>query len=224
MAIYTRTGDQGTTALRGDQDRVSKGSFQIGILGELDQLNATLGLSTSILTSFVPHLDQNQTQTVTQLNHQLQQIQNHLFEIGALVAEYNPRQDQPAEKLLNQLDQFQQPTTDLESSIDQQTHALPELRNFILPGGSVPGAHLHLARTQARQTERELIRWINTIDRPRGRRKTDDYQPIHQPRWSGVLAYTNRLSDWLFTAARTTNHLLQESETVWSASSSSESQ
>lgn len=217
MAIYTRTGDRGTTALRGDQDRVSKGSFQIGLLGELDQLNATLGLSTSILTSFIPHLDQNQTQAVTALNQQLQQIQNHLFEIGALVAEYNPRLDQPTPKLLNQLDQFQQYTTALESSIDQQTQSLPELRNFILPGGSVPGAHLHLARTQARQTERELIRWINTIDRPRDRRKKDEYQPIHQPRWSGVLAYMNRLSDWLFTAARTTNQLLQEPEQIWTS-------
>lgn len=86
----------------------------------------------------------------------------------------------------------------LERSIDEQTEALEQLRNFILPGGSPLAAHLHLARTVCRRAERAILRL----------HRRDGVE-------SQTLAFFNRLSDWLFVSARTANRLAGCKDVIW---------
>ena len=129
--IYTRTGDDGTTGL-GDGSRVAKTHLRVAALGDIDELNAQLGL---ILASAVP----------SEASAVLTQIQHDLFNAGA-------------ELCLPQA-QFILPSAvlDLERQIDAWNMNLPALKEFILPGGCLAAAHCHLARTVARRAERTLI-------------------------------------------------------------------
>lgn len=179
MKIYTKTGDAGETGLVGGS-RVSKNSVRIQAIGDVDELNACLGLARS-------------TPPPEQLDKTLAWVQSALFDIGAELASlpggrltFAPL---PADA-----------TQRLEEDIDVQTNDLPPLKNFILPGGSKLAAHLHLARCVCRRAERSVL-------------------ALHQERAlrPDVLAFLNRLSDWLFTAARTANRLERIDDVPWQA-------
>lgn len=130
--IYTKTGDGGETGLRGGK-RVPKDSARVRAYGEVDELNAALGLART-------HVKGEAEDAV------LARIQAELFELGAELAD-------PGSDPRIQDSQIQR----LEKEIDEATAGLPELRHFILPGGPPAGASLHLARAVCRRAERETV-------------------------------------------------------------------
>lgn len=129
--IYTRTGDQGTTGL-GDGSRVDKDSLRVDAMGDVDELNATIGL---LLSETLP---ENLVPTLTRIQHDL-------FNMGAeiCIPNYNVLKQ-------NSVD-------DLEGCIDSLNASLTPLKEFILPGGTKTAAVCHLARTVCRRAERKLI-------------------------------------------------------------------
>lgn len=136
--IYTRTGDQGTTAL-GSRQRVSKDTLRVQAYGSVDELNAVIGWT----------LTQNLS---TESTAALGDIQNTLFHLGSDLA--FPEED----KEKSPVPQVEQRHIDsLESLIDTLNDKLKPLENFILPGGSAGAAALHVARTVCRRAEREVV-------------------------------------------------------------------
>jgi cob(I)alamin adenosyltransferase len=140
MRIYTKKGDQGTTSLlRGG--RVQKDSLRVAAYGDVDELNAAIGVAAA-----VHPLDFEQKL--------LETIQRDLFTIGSILAsasyEENDRVD---DKMV-----FGEARIDaLETAIDSATEAMPPLVKFVLPGGSEKSAMLHMARTVCRRAERSLV-------------------------------------------------------------------
>jgi cob(I)alamin adenosyltransferase len=139
--IYTRTGDDGTTAL-GTGERVRKDGARVEAYGTIDEANATIGLARVGLADRDPRLDA-----------MLSRIQNDLFDLGADLCvpdrgeklEYEPLRVTAA-----QVDR-------LESDIDELNSDLAPLRSFVLPGGEPAAAGLHLARTVCRRAERRMV-------------------------------------------------------------------
>ena len=182
MKIYTRTGDDGSTGLIGGT-RVSKSDDRVRAYGDVDELNAVLGLciaqagDAEIRSMLVPH-------------------QPELFVLGSHLA---AQDDRAAQKL---------PALDaglialMESQIDAWETQLAPLANFIMPGGSNLGATLHLARTVCRRAEREVVALRAS-------------RPKDAPRFAAPVKYLNRLSDWLFVAARIANQRAGVFETPW---------
>jgi cob(I)alamin adenosyltransferase len=174
--IYTRAGDGGETSL-GDGSRVEKLDCRIGAFGSVDELNSQLGV---LLATGVPE----------QLRPSLERIQNHLFDVGAdLSVPFG---------VTDRLRVTQAGVDELERLCDQLNADLPELRSFVLPGGTQTAAQFHVARTVCRRAEREAL----AADREHG------INPL-------VLAYLNRLSDLLFIAARWTNAAAGRPEPLW---------
>ncbi len=136
--IYTRKGDDGTTAL-GSRDRVPKDSLRVKAYGTVDELNSWLGLALAEgLSDPLPEV--------------LSGIQNELFHLGAELSFPAADQDQtPIPKIESRH------ITRLESLIDRLNDTVGSLENFILPGGSRQAALLHIARTVCRRAERELV-------------------------------------------------------------------
>jgi len=136
MALYTRTGDDGTTGLYGD-NRTSKADPRMEVLGTIDELNSALGLALSL---YPP--------PPAKVTQRIQTIQKQLFRLGAELAD--PDGDSGV-KLA--------PSTikTLEQAIDSFDMRLPPLNGFIIPGGTAVGATLHLARAICRRAERALI-------------------------------------------------------------------
>jgi cob(I)alamin adenosyltransferase len=139
VKIYTRTGDSGETSLFGGQ-RVSKAAPRVAAYGEVDELNAWLGLARS------------DTQD-PQLASIIEQVQRDLFAIGARLAD-------PAHRIAERVTKAAISAVDierLEQWIDQLEAGLPTLRKFILAGGGTAGASMHLARTVCRRAERAIV-------------------------------------------------------------------
>ncbi len=182
MPIYTRTGDKGTTSLF-DKTRVLKSADRVETYGTIDELNSTIGAA-------IAHIKDQKSKSKDTINlkKELENIQHDLLEIGSSLA--NP-------KALPIKDLNSRPT-DFEKVIDKMTAAIPELKNFILPGGGKAGSFLHVARTIARRAERRIVHLIQT-------------EEIDQD----VVIYVNRLSDLLFTMARYVNHKEKKKETKW---------
>jgi cob(I)alamin adenosyltransferase len=134
--IYTRTGDQGTTAL-GDMSRVAKSDVRVGAYADCDETNAVVGMA--IAAGGV-------SDRTTEV---LGVIQNDLFDVGAdlCTPEAEVNEYEPLRVTEGQV-------TRLESWCDEFNDALPKLASFILPGGTLAAAHLHHARTVARRAER----------------------------------------------------------------------
>lgn len=168
MKIYTKTGDTGETSLLGGQ-RVTKDCITLGVVGEIDELNSKLGEA-------VAHLWEEEPAEY------LKNIQRELFKIGSEVASLQTDINSKLEKIGDAEIEL------LENNIDAFEEQLPELKNFILPGGNLSAAHLHNARTICRRVERELV-------------SLGKDQIIR----SELYKYFNRLSDYLFTAARWVN-------------------
>lgn len=123
----------------------------------------------------------------------LKRLQGELFQLGAELA--TPRGKSTGMRLIADAE-----TERLEREIDAWDTVLPGLKSFVLPGGTRLSAWLHLARTVSRRAERELI----SLNRA-------------EPARPEVLRYVNRLSDWLFTAARAANHALGQADVPWNA-------
>ena len=173
--IYTRTGDAGTTAL-GSGDRVKKSHLRIHAYGTVDETNACVGLVR--LHTASPEL--------AGLDAMLARIQNDLFDLGADLCV--PHAPDEAEGKGLRIEQFQ--VERLEREIDELNGHLAPLRSFVLPGGHAAAAALHLARTVCRRAERLMV----------------ELAEAEPERVSGpALRYVNRLSDYLFVAARAAN-------------------
>jgi cob(I)alamin adenosyltransferase len=143
VKIYTRTGDAGDTGLF-DGTRVLKSDPRVAAYGEVDELNAWLGLARTEATA---------SPVDTQLVRMLDQIQRDLFGLGARLAD-------PAKKIAARVTKASVGPEDigrLEQWIDLLESELPPLRRFILPGGSRTGALLHVARTICRRAERAIV-------------------------------------------------------------------
>lgn len=180
MKIYTRTGDDGTTGLFAG-GRTSKASLRVEAYGTVDELNAQIGLARAASPSAFT-------------DAALEQVQNVLFHVGADLA--TPL-DAEAKWIVR--------TTPaqaewLERSIDEMTAQLPELRAFILPGGTPAAAHIHVARTVCRRAECITVALAAA-------------EPVNPD----ALVYLNRLSDWLFTLARFENMQAGREDVTWQA-------
>jgi len=178
MKIYTKTGDAGETALFGGQ-RVAKDALRIEAYGTVDELNACLGLAVRHCAS-------------PDLKSRLQRVQGELFQVGADLA--TPLDAKTS--TITRLDEL--PAQRLEAEIDEWEALLPPLTSFILPGGSQPGAELHIARTICRRAERRVVSLARA-------------ESINEK----TIIYLNRLSDWLFVLARMVNHRQNVSEAPW---------
>ena len=171
--IYTRTGDDGTTAL-GSGRRVAKYDLRVETYGTLDETNAAIGIARLHTREGDKALDA-----------MLARIQNDLFDLGADLC--FPDETKDARGRLAVTDaQVER----LEREIDELNAALEPLRSFVLPGGTPASSYLHLARTVSRRAERLMVA---LAARPGER--------VGAP----LLRYVNRLSDFLFVAARYAN-------------------
>lgn len=140
MKIYTRTGDEGGTGLFGG-GRVGKDHPRVEAYGDVDELNAAIGLARCI-------------QTLPRIDEVLVPIQRDLFAIGALLA--TPDHDKMREHLAKaRVDEER--IAELERAIDRADEELEPLRSFIVPGGTAKGAALHVARTVCRRAERRVV-------------------------------------------------------------------
>ncbi|MFA7654321.1 MAG: cob(I)yrinic acid a,c-diamide adenosyltransferase [Candidatus Magasanikbacteria bacterium] len=197
LKIYTKTGDQGETSLLGG-GRVTKDCITMQVAGELDELNATLGVVASVIARPKGSKQSQCSQRVASSSLSLllaitKKIQCDLFKVGAEVVSGQIKNQKA--KIKKQIVISEKEILELEKSIDEMSAQLPELRNFILPGGSEVSAQLHLARAICRRAERALVAF-------------GQEQKIR----AELYQYLNRLSDWLFIAARYVNFLIKISD------------
>jgi cob(I)alamin adenosyltransferase len=149
MKIYTKTGDTGETGLFGG-GRVAKDDLRVEAYGDVDELNAVLGMARSI--EMMPRIDEV-----------LVPIQRDLFAIGALLA--TPDREKMAQHLDKaRIDEGR--IAELERAIDDGEQELEPLRAFILPGGTPKAAALHVARTVCRRAERHVVRLQHQVELP----------------------------------------------------------
>ena len=173
--IYTKTGDDGTTAL-GTGKRLPKHHLRIEAYGTVDETNATLGLARQHTSGA----------DLAALDAMLARIQNDLFDLGADLCTPDTGEDLGYEPLRISENQVER----LESEIDALNADLQPLRSFVLPGGSAAAAALHLCRTVSRRAERLIVELSGL-----------EGEEVSGP----ALRYINRLSDFLFVASRHAN-------------------
>ena len=171
--IYTRTGDDGTTAL-GTGERVAKYDLRVEAYGTVDETNAVIGLARLHTGDTDPALDA-----------MLARIQNDLFDLGADLCFPDETKDGSARLSVSDAQIVR-----LEAEIDEMNRSLQPLRSFVLPGGTPAASFLHLARTVSRRAERLIVALASRPD-----------EPVSEP----AIRYVNRLSDFLFVAARYAN-------------------
>lgn len=181
MKIYTRTGDEGQTSLFGG-GRVAKDDARVSAYGTVDELNAVLGWSLTQLSDAT-------------VRERIEGLQHDLFALGAELAtppsrggRRRPRTPGVPVRRVEEMERW----------IDEADEELPELRAFVLPGGSAGAAALHVARTVCRRAERSVVRLsaVETVD-------------------GAITTYLNRLSDLLFTFARLENHREGQGDVEW---------
>jgi cob(I)alamin adenosyltransferase len=177
MKIYTKKGDDGSTSTFSGK-RVSKDSPIMHAQGIIDELNATIGIALSV----------NKNKEIKEI---LNAIQFDLFVIGSEIT-LSEQGDKNKIKIAEVKIKF------LEETIDEIENKLPKLHHFVLPGGSLLSAQLHLSRTVCRRAERDLVTFIEKTGL-----KTLS------------LKYINRLSDLLFVLARCANVLEKLKESLW---------
>lgn len=180
--IYTKTGDLGNTSLIGGT-KVPKCSLRIDSYGTVDELNSYIGLVGDYVTE--DHVK------VT-----LKEVQDRLFTIGSSLA-CDPDND----PLMKIPDLKEEDIQYLEQQIDSMDEVLPEMKNFILPGGHVAVSTTHIARCVCRRAERLCV-------------NMKEHKTFVDPL---VIKYLNRLSDYLFVLARYIGHLLGVAEIAWKA-------
>ncbi len=183
MRIYTRSGDKGQTSLFGG-DRVPKDHPRIEAYGTVDELNSLLGLTIATLPT---------GGEVEELHPLLQKLQHELFIVGGDLATPPGSRFEPPRVGPDHIEA-------LEKAIDRFDAQIPPLKQFVLPGGSVTAARLHVCRTVCRRAERLVV-------------KTGDAAS------ADVVVYLNRLSDLLFVLARWANYTEGVPETKWDPTS-----
>ena len=177
-AIYTRTGDEGETGL-GDGSRRPKFDLRIAAIGDVDETNCAIGLARLVIG--------NSTHaTMTAIEPTLERVQNDLFDFGADLCLPSREGEKPGDVLRIAPSQVEA----LERAIDGLNARLEPLRSFVLPAGTAASAALHQARAVCRRAERSVAALAATEGEKVG---------------ETALAYINRLSDYLFVAARAAN-------------------
>lgn len=185
MKIYTKTGDKGTTALFGGT-RVPKHHLRIESYGTVDELNSYIGLV------------RDQNIDINSINS-LIRIQNELFTLGAMLATPPEKEILKSGKERLNIPKITSKNIEaLEQEIDTMNLELPQMTNFILPGGNQTVSFCHIARCVCRRTER-LATTLN---------ESEAINPA-------ILEYLNRLSDYLFVLARKLSKDLSVKETPW---------
>jgi cob(I)alamin adenosyltransferase len=184
--VYTRGGDQGETSLVGGQ-RLPKDDLRIEAYGTVDELNAFVGLAGQTATELMDsHPKLNTLVSI------LDRIQHELFNLGSTLAtrfeDLQPKQ--PCIMPSN--------VSRLEGEIDEMNVELPELRSFVLPGGSRLNVELHLCRTVSRRAERLCVSLA----------RREKISPV-------TIQYLNRLSDAFFVWSRWASKVMRISETLW---------
>ena len=184
--VYTRSGDRGSTRLAGGQE-VSKSDPRVQAYGVTDELGAHIGYLRSLI----------QGSQLEPMARQLERIQQELFDLGAVLAtdvvdRTEGRADIPARYIAR-----------LEQELDAWNEHLPELRSFILAGGGVAASYAHVCRTVCRSAERVMVDVAQS-----GEIGSAHVAP-------NCLVYINRLSDYLFVAARAIARLENQPETLW---------
>ncbi len=180
MKIYTRTGDTGTTGLIGGS-RVKKFDLRLEAYGTVDELNSFLGVVRSLQTD--GHADE-----------MLEKIQNKLFVIGAHLAT-----EDSITLIKKHIPVVEADILLLENEMDEMNEQLPELRNFILPGGCQAASFCHVARTVCRRAERLIVGLAEKVE----------VDP-------NLIVYMNRLSDYLFVLSRKVSMDQKAAEILWS--------
>lgn len=180
--VYTKTGDKGTTSLVGGT-RVAKTHVRLDAYGTIDELSSNLGLLYTYLT------DEGDKKILLHIQHKL-------FTLGAYLATDTTQTTLRVEAQISQENILK-----IEQDIDAMTALLPELKAFILPGGSRESAICHVCRTVCRRAERAIL----------------EIQKEHEVD-ELVIAYVNRLSDYLFVLARKLNLLAEMPEICWDKS------
>lgn len=178
--VYTKTGDKGTTSLLGGT-KVPKDDWRLDAYGTVDELNSFVG--------FLSDITSDARRGFGVVFDQLEQIQNHLFVIGSCLS-----YDQLGKVRLQLKNITEEDIKQLENWIDEMDLELPELKNFILPGGHQIVSTCHICRTISRRAERRCVPAIQ--------------YPL-------ILIYLNRLSDYFFVLARYCNHQLGYPEKIW---------
>jgi cob(I)alamin adenosyltransferase len=181
MKVYTKKGDDGSTGLIGGT-RVSKGHLRIDSYGTVDELNSWVGL---VHSSEIP----------TNCRDLLIEVQTVLFTIGSHLAA------DPEKSRMTLPEITPSSITDLEIAMDTMNEELPEMRNFVLPGGHHVVAQIHIARCVCRRAERGVVRLT----------ENDAVEPL-------ILQYLNRLSDYLFVLSRYASLHLNAPEIPWKPS------
>ena len=182
--VYTRSGDAGNTRLIGGEERW-KDNIRIEAFGTVDELNAEIGLCRELVKEIG-------NEKFLSLIRFLKSVQNELFNLGTRLATaegYNS-------KNLPQLSD--DAILKLESEIDTANESLSELTSFVLPGGSVINAQLHIARNVCRRAERRVVSLL----------KKENVDPKN-------IRYLNRLSDALFVWSRWVSKIIGNEENLW---------
>ncbi len=169
----------------GDGSRVAKNSPRVGLYGDIDELNSLLGMAVAL------HRQDSSLSNFAQVNmpEVLEEIQSRLFDLGTVLSD-------PVKSAT----EIPFPTKGLEDLIDTMEKDLPPLNNFILPGGHPACAQLHVARSTTRRVERRAVAMAAT--------KTE-------PVPTDAIIWLNRLSDFLFVAARAVNAAAGRPDVPW---------
>ena len=183
--VYTKTGDKGETSLVSG-NRASKADLRIDLYGDLDDLNSRLGVAVSSM---------GQSKLFASEIDFLHEIQSALFDLGSNMAcEVENREKYKLPQITNAF------VEKIEKEIDRMDSTLEPLKNFILPGGVMSAAELHLCRTSARAVERKSIRY---------------FQESGEELPENCLIFLNRLSDFFFVLARFVNKNENGPEILW---------
>ena len=177
--IYTKTGDKGQTSLYGGR-RLPKSHIRIDAYGTVDELNSHIGLIRDQISEDA-------------LRDLLKNIQDRLFTIGANLASDPEKEMKVPDILMADVEL-------LEKAIDKMNETLPDLKNFILPGGHTTVSYCHVARCVCRRAERITV-------------ALQQNEPVEEI----VLIYINRLSDYLFVLGRKLSMDLGAEEVAWNA-------
>ncbi len=179
MKIYTKTGDEGKTGLIGGT-RVMKNDVRIEAYGTVDELNSFIGLLASY-DLLKPEV------------HFLEKIQHRLFAVGSHLATDRSKINLHEASIIQPDD-----IKEIESEIDRLNENLPELRAFILPGGSTEGGICHICRTVSRRAERRIL-------------DLNDIYPVDKQ----IIMFVNRLSDYFFVLSRYITLKKGNKEILW---------
>jgi len=179
--IYTRKGDDGSTGLVGGE-RVAKDSQRVDAYGELDELNSIVGLARTLA-------EKHERQRILT---RLVRLQNEVFDLGSELA------SPPGSEWKGMIKATPEQAAKLERWIDDFNHQLPELKSFVLPGGTELNSALHMARTVCRRVERKVLALSRNEEVSRD-----------------ILIYLNRLSDLFFSMARFESFEAGTPEYLW---------